>query len=56
MHGTLSDHRLAWTVHAATRPNAGGPFGAAETISAADRNALWPSIAMTLPATRLPPG
>jgi hypothetical protein len=38
---------LRWAVHAATRPAAGGPFGGDETISAADRNALWPSVAMT---------
>lgn len=47
MHGALAAHRLAWSVHAASRPNAGGPFGGDETISAADRNALWPSVAMT---------
>jgi hypothetical protein len=47
MHGTRTANHLAWSVHAATRPNAGGPFGDDETISAADRNALWPSVAMT---------
>lgn len=47
MRGTLSGNRLTWAVLAATRPAAGGPFGAAETISAPDRNALWPSVAMT---------
>jgi hypothetical protein len=36
-----------WSVHAATRPQAGGAFGADQTISASDRNALWPSLAMT---------
>jgi hypothetical protein len=46
---------LAWmqyvnkraTVQATTRPQAGGPFGAAQELSATDRNALWPSVAMT---------
>src|SRR5439155_7026338 len=47
MRGTSTANHLHWAVHAATRPQAGGPFGADETISAADRNALWPSIAMT---------
>jgi hypothetical protein len=47
MRGILTGNRLDWTVHAATRPTAGGPFGAEETISSTDRNALWPSIAMT---------
>lgn len=47
VHGTRAANRLAWSVHAATRPNAGGSFGRDETISAADRNALWPSVAMT---------
>jgi hypothetical protein len=39
--------RVGWSVHAVTRPRAGGPFGGDETISAAGRNALWPSVAMT---------
>jgi hypothetical protein len=47
MRGVHTGNHLDWTVHAATRPNAGGPFGGDETISATDRNALWPSIAMT---------
>jgi hypothetical protein len=38
---------VRWAVHAATRPQAGGAFGADETISAPDRNGLWPSVAMT---------
>ncbi|HWK28839.1 MAG TPA: hypothetical protein VNS09_19920 [Solirubrobacter sp.] len=45
---------LAWmqetsghTVHAALRPQAGGPFGAGETISGDAKHALWPSVAMT---------
>jgi hypothetical protein len=36
-----------WSVQAAIRPPAGGTFGPDETISATDRNALWPSMAMT---------
>jgi hypothetical protein len=47
MRGTRAGNHLGWTVHAATRPSAGGPFGGDETISATDRNALWPSVAMT---------
>jgi hypothetical protein len=47
MRGTFAAKHLAWSVHAATRPNAGGPFGGDETISATDRNALWPTVAMT---------
>jgi hypothetical protein len=47
MRATHPGDRLSWSVHAATRGSAGGPFGADETISAADRNALWPSVAMT---------
>jgi hypothetical protein len=47
MRGTHTANRLDWTVHAATRPSSGGPFASEETISATDRNALWPSIAMT---------
>ncbi|HEY3021290.1 MAG TPA: hypothetical protein VGJ32_13925 [Solirubrobacteraceae bacterium] len=47
MLGTHAGNRLTWSVHAATRPAAGGPFGTDETISATDRNALWPSVAMT---------
>lgn len=47
MRGIFSQNRLSWTVHAAIRPNAGGSFGAEQTISATDRNALWPSVAMT---------
>jgi hypothetical protein len=47
MRNVRGDIRTSWSVHAATRPAAGGPFGPEETISASDRNALWPSIAMT---------
>ncbi len=42
---------LAWmashVVHAVTRPQAGGPFGADTTISDTSLNGLWPSIAVT---------
>ncbi|WP_028062707.1 hypothetical protein [Solirubrobacter soli] len=34
-------------VEAVTRAQTGGAFGAAETLSAAGSNALWPSVAMT---------
>jgi hypothetical protein len=47
MRGTRSPNRIAWAVHAAIRPSAGGRFAGDETISASDRNALWPSLAMT---------
>ncbi|MEA2128948.1 MAG: hypothetical protein QOJ85_1839 [Solirubrobacteraceae bacterium] len=47
MRMTRAGDHDTWSVHAATRPGAGGPFGGDETISAADRNALWPSVAMT---------
>jgi hypothetical protein len=47
MRGTHAGDHLSWSVHAATRTSAGGAFGGDETISAADRNALWPSVAMT---------
>jgi hypothetical protein len=36
-----------WTVHAATRPQAGGAFGAGRAISDPATAALWPSIAIT---------
>ena len=39
--------RSSHAVHAATRPQAGGPFGAEETISDTSINGLWPSVAMT---------
>ncbi len=38
---------VSYTIHAATRPQAGGPFGPESTISDASINGLWPSIAMT---------
>jgi hypothetical protein len=47
MRATHAGAHLSWSVHAATRASAGGPFGGDETISAADRDALWPSVAMT---------
>jgi hypothetical protein len=47
MQATRPSGSIHWTVHAATRPAAGGPFGAEQTISATARNALWPSVAMT---------
>jgi hypothetical protein len=36
-----------WTVHASTRPQAGGAFGADQAISDPATAALWPSIAVT---------
>ncbi|MEA2218035.1 MAG: hypothetical protein QOJ35_661 [Solirubrobacteraceae bacterium] len=47
MHATHPSNTINWTVHASTRPAGGGAFGGDETISAAGRNALWPSVAMT---------
>ena len=44
------DH-LHWTVHASTRPQAGGAFGADQAISDPAKASLWPSIAIT-PAGR----
>jgi hypothetical protein len=38
---------VSHAVHAATRPQAGGPFGAEATISDPSVNGLWPSVAMT---------
>ncbi len=40
------DH-LHWTVHASTRPQAGGAFGADQAISDPAKASLWPSIAVT---------
>src|SRR4051794_13974423 len=37
----------AYAVHAAARPQSGGAFAPERTISAADTNALWVSVAMT---------
>ena len=36
-----------WTVHASTRPQAGGAFGADQAISDPATAALWPTIAIT---------
>lgn len=47
MRSTTAAKRLSWAVHAVTRPAGGGAFGADETISATERDALWPSVAMT---------
>jgi len=47
MHSVSGQGDVRWAVHAATRPQDGGAFAPDETISAADRNALWPSVAMT---------
>jgi hypothetical protein len=47
MRGTFTAKNVSWTVHAATRPAAGGAFGPDEAISAAEHNALWPTVAMT---------
>ncbi len=47
MQSTPGQHSISWAVHAATRPQAGGAFGAEQVISATDRNALWPSVAVT---------
>ena len=38
---------VSHAVHASTRPQAGGPFGADTTISDTSINGLWPSVAMT---------
>jgi hypothetical protein len=38
---------VAYAIHASTRPQAGGPFGADETLSDTSINGLWPSVAMT---------
>ena len=47
MRGTTTNKRLHWAVHAVTRGAGGGAFGSDETISAPERNALWPSVAIT---------
>jgi hypothetical protein len=38
---------IRWSVEAVTRPSAGGPFGAVETLSDPALNGLWPSVAIT---------
>jgi hypothetical protein len=47
MTGEQRETYVHWTVHAATRPQAGGAFGAAQAISDPATAALWPSIAIT---------
>lgn len=42
-----SPRRGPHEVHAVTRPQAGGPFGPDQRLGSPDRNALWPSVAMT---------
>ena len=37
----------SYAIHASTRPQAGGPFGAETTISDTSVNGLWPSVALT---------
>ncbi|HEY6889277.1 MAG TPA: hypothetical protein VI300_15895, partial [Solirubrobacter sp.] len=44
---TQQPKSVSYAVHASTRPQAGGPFGADETISDTSINGLWPSVAMT---------
>ncbi len=43
----LSPRRGPHEVHAVTRSQAGGPFGADQRLGSPSRNALWPSVAMT---------
>ena len=43
---TQQPKSVSYAVHASTRPQAGGPFGADETISNTAINGLWPSVAM----------
>jgi len=47
MQEIQNKNSVSYTIHAATRPQAGGPFGPEATISDASINGLWPSIAMT---------
>jgi hypothetical protein len=44
-----TQHRrsVSYAVHASTRPQAGGAFGADTTISDTSVNGLWPTVAMT---------
>jgi hypothetical protein len=44
---TQQPKSVSYAVHASTRPQAGGAFGADETISNTAINGLWPSVAMT---------
>ena len=47
MTGEARETYVHWTVHAATRPQAGGAFGSDQAISDPATAALWPSIAVT---------
>ena len=47
MTGEPRETYVHWTVHASTRPQAGGAFGADQAISDPATAALWPSIAVT---------
>ena len=47
MTGESRETYVHWTVHASTRPQAGGAFGADQAISDPATAALWPSIAIT---------
>jgi hypothetical protein len=46
MQETQHPKSVSYAIHASTRPQAGGPFGADQTISDTAINGLWPSIAM----------
>jgi hypothetical protein len=46
MHETQHPKSVSYAIHASTRPQAGGPFGADQTISDTALNGLWPSIAI----------
>ena len=47
MTGEQRRDHVHWTVHASTRPQAGGAFGADQAISDPATAALWPTIAIT---------
>ena len=47
MTGESRKTYVHWTVHASTRAQAGGAFGADQAISDPATAALWPSIAIT---------
>ena len=46
MQETQHPKSVSYAIHASTRPQAGGPFGAEQTISDTAINGLWPSIAI----------
>jgi hypothetical protein len=46
MQETQHPKSVSYAIHASTRPQAGGPFGAQQTISDTTINGLWPSVAM----------